>query len=210
MTVHIVSMKISALKRDETREKIITLGTQLLQKNGYNGIGIGEIASLVGIPKGSFYNYFGSKEDFCAEALSNYAENAFQHVEIFLKDQSLTPVERILKMYQSRVDNEKANLKQGIACLGNMIGQEMGSHGNLTNRLEELFSGMVIRLEECLNEAVDLKQIQLSQSSKKTAEFLEFSWRGAMLAARARQSEEQLDQFLSFLPGLLQIIMPRK
>ena len=38
----------------------------LLMDQGYHGTGLQELVQRVGVPKGSFYNYFESKEAFRA------------------------------------------------------------------------------------------------------------------------------------------------
>jgi TetR/AcrR family transcriptional repressor of nem operon len=46
----------------------------LLQRGhncGFNGCGVQDITAAAEIPKGSFYNYFASKEDF-AQILEEY------------------------------------------------------------------------------------------------------------------------------------------
>jgi len=42
-------------------------------EQGYHGTGLQELVTKVGVPKGSFYNYFPSKEDFSAEVVRLYA-----------------------------------------------------------------------------------------------------------------------------------------
>ena len=50
-------------QKTEVRTKLLQTGLRLFGENGFNGTGIKEIVDEVGVPKGSFYNYFKSKED---------------------------------------------------------------------------------------------------------------------------------------------------
>ena len=54
------------------RENLLNQGVGLLMQQGYHGTGLKEILDAVQIPKGSFYNYFGSKENFAAEIIEHY------------------------------------------------------------------------------------------------------------------------------------------
>ncbi|MDB5769038.1 MAG: transcriptional regulator, TetR family, partial [Collimonas fungivorans] len=58
---------------NDTRATLLETGLRLFAEQGYNGTGIKEIVDATGVPKGSFYNYFKSKEDFGAEVISFYA-----------------------------------------------------------------------------------------------------------------------------------------
>lgn len=47
-----------------TRTRLLEVGVALFAKRGYHGTGIKEIVDAAQVPKGSFYTYFKSKEDF--------------------------------------------------------------------------------------------------------------------------------------------------
>jgi len=52
------------MARTNTREEIIRKGAELIHAQGFNATGLKQILQVAGIPKGSFYFYFKSKEDF--------------------------------------------------------------------------------------------------------------------------------------------------
>ena len=43
----------------DVREKILATGQRIIAGKGFSGVGINEILATVGVPKGSFYHYFG-------------------------------------------------------------------------------------------------------------------------------------------------------
>ena len=47
----------------DKRARILASGTSVMLRKGYNGTGVQEITQGAGVPKGSFYHYFESKED---------------------------------------------------------------------------------------------------------------------------------------------------
>ena len=55
-------------RRADKHEQILEAGLEVMFLNGYNGTGVKDIVEAAGIPKGSFYNYFESKEDFALQA----------------------------------------------------------------------------------------------------------------------------------------------
>ena len=48
----------------DTRERLVRTGVAILTEKGFSAVGIEEILASAGVPKGSFYYYFGSKEEF--------------------------------------------------------------------------------------------------------------------------------------------------
>ena len=56
----------------DKRARILASGTSVMLRKGYNGTGVQEITKGAGVPKGSFYHYFESKEDFAIQALHYY------------------------------------------------------------------------------------------------------------------------------------------
>ena len=58
-------------KGEESRQSLIECAAELFWKNGYSATGISEILRQTGLPKGSFYFYFKSKDDL-AKAVTEY------------------------------------------------------------------------------------------------------------------------------------------
>ena len=57
-----------------TKTRIIAEGAKIIQKNGFNNTGILDVLRAADVPKGSFYFYFKSKEDFGLEVINYLAE----------------------------------------------------------------------------------------------------------------------------------------
>ncbi len=68
--------KVSA--RQDTRTQLLEAGTSVMLEKGYNATGIMEVLQLVGVPKGSFYHYFDSKEDFGLQIINHFDETYLQ------------------------------------------------------------------------------------------------------------------------------------
>ena len=54
------------------RENLLSAGLALFHAQGFNAVGIKEITDTAGVPKGSFYSYYGSKNAFAAAVLGRY------------------------------------------------------------------------------------------------------------------------------------------
>jgi TetR/AcrR family transcriptional repressor of nem operon len=52
----------------DTRQHILDTGNRIIAAKGFSAVGLNEILQAAEVPKGSFYHYFKSKEQF-GEAL---------------------------------------------------------------------------------------------------------------------------------------------
>lgn len=59
-------------KGEESRQRLIECAAELFWKNGYSATGISEILKQTGLPKGSFYFYFKSKDDLATSVTEYY------------------------------------------------------------------------------------------------------------------------------------------
>lgn len=58
----------------EVRQHILNIAKPIMLRKGFSAVGLNEILAAAGIPKGSFYHYFGSKEAFGEALLESYFE----------------------------------------------------------------------------------------------------------------------------------------
>ena len=72
----------------DNKEDILAKGEILLRTQGYNKTGINEILKASGIPKGSFYNFFESKEDFGLQVLAYYSDGIIRFIKRLLQDKN--------------------------------------------------------------------------------------------------------------------------
>ena len=73
------------IKHDAKADFLLEKGTELLWSKGYNATSVNDIVKAADIPKGSFYFYFDSKEDFYVQAIKKYFDTNFEIIfDIFL------------------------------------------------------------------------------------------------------------------------------
>src|SRR6202451_4128529 len=86
------------MARRGTREQIVQAGLKCLVERGFNGVGVQDITDAAGVPKGSFYNHFESKEALGAEIVERYG--ADKRRRELLTDKSIPPLERLRRHYE--------------------------------------------------------------------------------------------------------------
>ena len=90
---------------ETTRDKIIACGTQAIIGKSYNAVGLKEILAAAGVPKGSFYHFFKSKEDFCVAVVEQFADQTVARMRTILRDASYSPLQRLRRWFESSRDN---------------------------------------------------------------------------------------------------------
>jgi AcrR family transcriptional regulator len=79
------------MRRKITKQDILSTGMGLFHRLGYNGVSVGDITGKAGIPKGSFYNHFESKQQFLEQVLDTYALESLELVQKHLLDARIPP-----------------------------------------------------------------------------------------------------------------------
>jgi TetR/AcrR family transcriptional repressor of nem operon len=183
------------------RENLLNQGVGLLMQQGYHGTGLKEILDAVQIPKGSFYNYFGSKENFAAEIIEHYIVPYISQLQSYLaqsEGNALGGLERYLQ--ESIVELERTEFKGGC-LLGNLMG-ELGETSDVCR----------IALKTSLNRYRDVWEVGLSRaqsegtiradkSARELADLWVNAWQGALLCMKVEQSVAPLKQCYRELLG---------
>ena len=91
--------------KNTTRDKIIASGTQAIISKSYNAVGLNEILAAAGVPKGSFYHFFKSKEDFGVAVVEHFTARAAEHLRTVLREPSRAPLARLRHWFESSRDH---------------------------------------------------------------------------------------------------------
>jgi len=186
-------------KKQIKREKLLDQGVQMLMAQGYHGTGIKDILDIVGIPKGSFYTYFASKEAFAAEAISHYIEPFILRLDTHLQNPELDGL-TALKHYYAELINEveRAGYKGGC-LLGNLMG-EVGDTSELCRRSLKLTLERYRNLQtSALLRAQREGTVREDLKAETMADLLVDNWQGALLRMKIEQSVHPLRQFVETL-----------
>ncbi len=186
------------------REKLINHSLEELRIRGYNAVGVQQIADAAGMPKGSFYNHFESKEDFAVAATEAYLAEGVLATTKILGDKTKTPLRRLIELYAGRTVFEKKRLRGSPGCLLNTLAQEMaGASPVIRKTVSQAIQTLIDIVADCIGEAAFKSEIHPPLPVNDLAAFIETSWRGALLMARANHSIHALQNFNKMLPLML-------
>lgn len=182
------------LSKQLKREKLLDQGVQMLMSQGYHGTGIKEILDIVQIPKGSFYNYFKSKEEFAAEAITHYIEPFIYRLDSHLQVPHVDGLTALKNYYAELIlEIEQANFKGGC-LLGNLMG-EIGDNSEICRQSLLLAVDRYSNLQQkALERAQNEGTARTDRSAKIMADLLASSWQGALLQMKIEQSVQPLHE----------------
>lgn len=174
-------------------EDIFYKSSGLIRKRGYHNTGINEILKENQIPKGSFYNFFKSKEDFMIQLLEYYGEASLKNIISVFGDKSLKPVERIEKFYTFIANvNEQEGCTAG--CLVNNTTSEVaGMNLNIAKTSDEQFHKWTTYIAQTIQEGQEQGEIIDSYPPQELAEFLHQNIFGALTRMKATRNRQPLD-----------------
>ena len=182
------------------KKTIVKEAFRLFYKNGYAGTSLDSIIQNAGIPRGSFYYYFESKEGLALEVMDYYSNIFIARINKVLTDKSVSPIQRIVKLYSDYIDYY---INKGKFYYGNFtgkIGQEIGENSDeVRKKTNDLFEKIKLAHRNCIVEAIRAGEIPKSRDVEKLSEVILYAWEGAAVRMTASGNCRALFVFREFL-----------
>lgn len=187
----------------DTRELLLRAGVEALTEKGFSATGIEEILGRVGVPKGSFYHYFDSKEAYGLALIERYGVFFARKLDRHLGNRALSPLNR-LRAFVVDAQEGMARYEFSRGCLIGNLGQEMGAlPESFRLRLRGTFEDWQARFASCLAEAQGAGELVSDADTAQLAAFFWIGWEGAVLRAKLERSAKPLEIFSGlFFAGL--------
>ncbi|MFY0611854.1 MAG: TetR family transcriptional regulator C-terminal domain-containing protein [Hyphomicrobiaceae bacterium] len=169
------------------RENIVRAGLAVFHAQGFHGSGVQDVVNHAGVPKGSFYNHFESKNALGLEILNYYWE---QHAatRAILAEQTIAPLVRIDRHLAALGYNE-------CGCLVGNFSAELSGSDDFRLQLAELFRKWELDLAACIKDGQRAGSIRDDDSPKTLAEFVIVSLEGAILKSKVDRDPAVLKRF---------------
>lgn len=190
-------------RNDNIREKLLDQGLKLFITQGYHGTGIKEVVDQVKVPKGSFYNYFESKEQFGAEVIRHYSEQVLANMAAYLNGPENNALIALKQFFEQEMQRHQ-EVKAG--CIIGNLGAELGGASQLCQQaMLEGFQGMKQQFLRTLQRGQPQGSIRDDIPAEDLADFLVNAYEGALVRMQVEQSIEPIRQ----LSGLLNDYLKR-
>ncbi|WP_405208681.1 TetR/AcrR family transcriptional regulator [Aquimarina sp. LLG6339-5] len=192
------------LKHEIKADYLLEKGVEIIWSKGYNGTSVNDIVKAADVPKGSFYFYFDSKEDFAIKALDKYFTMQFSPALDILQNSDGSPKERLLNFYQFRIKVLKEQLECKMGCLGCNLSNEMSEHNeNIRNAVLDRHNLVKTEITKVVKEAQQSGEINSSVNAEDLVGFIEDAGKGAMITMKEMKDSYPVDNHLNMVTRLL-------
>lgn len=184
---------------------VIREGSALIQRQGYHAVGVNDILRATGIPKGSFYNFFASKEAFAEAILEAYGTDYAKWVKQLLtaKAENVPAIDRLENFYKTLIDaNEEDAFSRGclIAKLSNELARESDRLAEVCERNFQLLIGGITHV---LAEAQQKGTVRSDYTPDQLAEYCHAGFYGQFPRVSATRKRISMDAWLSMTMNFL-------
>ena len=182
---------------DSTEEKILKAAINLFHEFGYNGTSVQDIVSAARVPKGSFYNYFASKEELGAAAIRHYSACTAAKLADALEG-TPNPLAGLRTFFERLIDDfERAGFTGG--CLVANLAGELDGSPACGAALAAAFRDWRDGVSDALQAAQLRGLIRDDVDATELADMLLEAWEGAVIRMKIDRSAVPLRRCLDRL-----------
>ncbi len=192
-------------KVEENKTRLLEAGIALFSQRGYHGIGLKELLAQVKVPKGSFYNYFESKEDFAIQAITFYGDLLIDLLAVAARRDDRTALARFESVFDFLIKiYEEKNYTDG--CLVGDMATEVGDVSDLCRRtLDKTMDKFARSFQEFTDQGQADGSMRTDIAPEDLAAFCLDAWEGALIRMRLKKDKAPLLQskrlILQYLAG---------
>ncbi|QNU42152.1 TetR/AcrR family transcriptional regulator [Mixta calida] len=191
--------------RDDIREHILATGQRIMASKGFSAVGLNEILTEAGVPKGSFYHYFSSKDAFGAAMLESYFAEYLADLDKTMSQPDRTMAQRLMNYWQQWQDTQSFQECQG-KCLAVKLGAEVADLSeSMRLALRKGTSEIVARLAEAIEIGAEEGSLQINDKPDRVAESLYQLWLGASVMVKIARNKQPFESAMRLTQQSLNI-----
>jgi TetR/AcrR family transcriptional repressor of nem operon len=188
------------MPRASVRDQLIESALDVFHTRGFNGSSVQDIVEAAGVPKGSFYNHFASKEALGIEVVHAYSRLVGAYVteagasDIFSGDG--TPLERIRRYFEAVIEqNVSCGIRKG--CLLGNFATELAPHSTeIASAVTEALNNWSTAVSKVLVQAQDAGQLSKAADVEALGRYLVDGYEGAATRAKLIGDRGPMDEFI--------------
>ena len=180
-----------------TRKDVLDAGEKVLRSQGYGETSLADIIATSGIPKGSFYNYFSSKDAFVSEVMDLYSQRLGRFIDNYLDDKNYTPYNRLENMYRSLIDINNAESYSKGCLVGNMMNEVAGRSERMAEDSLKQYNEWIDKITDCISEGQAQGEIIKDVEARDLANYIHGGFFGALSLMKSFRSDYPLSNWFS-------------
>lgn len=192
-------------RTSDAREKILTTALSLIELRGYSALGVAEICAAAGVPKGSFYYFFESKEALALAVIDEHWAQQRQDWARILGGKA-EPLERLRQLFEATQASLLAGQQSCGTVSGCMFGNLTLEMSNQTEAirecLQQIFGAQVDMVAALVSEALDCGQVSVPDA-REAARSIVAQLEGQVLFAKLYNNTQRLEALWTSCLALL-------
>ncbi len=181
----------------DTRLKILDSAKVLIAGRGFSDVGLSEILSAAAVPKGSFYHWFRSKEQFGEALLEHHFESYLVEVDASLFAAGQPAPQRLLAFFSHWHASQSGDYLHARCLVVKLSAEVCDLSEAMRVVLERGTAKVIDRLASCLAEGIATGELVACPEPDEVAQQLYQQWLGATLLSRVQRSAVPLNKALT-------------
>ncbi|WP_299794987.1 TetR/AcrR family transcriptional regulator [uncultured Shewanella sp.] len=178
-----------------TRQHIIDSGYTLISGKGFSNVGLSQILKFANVPKGSFYHYFKSKEQFGEEIIHNYFKGYLNSIDEIFDSKQGSALDRLME-YWLRWQSTQSDTCVDQKCLVVKLSAEVADLSEpMRLALKSGSASVINRIANCIEAGISDGSIP-EMPAFDTAEMLYQMWLGASLMNKLNRDPAVIERVL--------------
>lgn len=191
------------IQTNETRQHILDMGYELIVAKGFTSVGLSMLLKHAQVPKGSFYHYFKSKEQFGETLITDYFHKYMEWLNGIFNNNHFSANERLLNYLRHWIE-----LNQGVCgaqrCLVVKLSAEVSDLSEpMRLALNKGADGVISAIAQCIESGIQDGSIKVS-NAQESAEFLYQIWLGGSILYKLSKDVSGLHRTLQKTEQILQ------
>lgn len=193
------------IKDTDTRQSILDTAQRIMARKGFAALGLNELLAEAGVPKGSFYHYFASKDAFGEALMKSYFDAYFANFDRISSEPRKNSADRLMTYWQGFYDLQRSDECQG-RCLVVKLGAEVSDLSeSMRVALVEGTAEILRRIEGLITQGLADGSLSIDDAPRDAAEALYDAWLGASVMAKINRSPGPLDRAMTVTRQRLQL-----
>lgn len=187
---------------EDTRQHLLNTGKRIIAAKGFSGVGLNEILLAAAVPKGSFYHYFKSKENYGQRLIEHYFENYLAGIDALL-DTSHKPARECLLRYWEQWLQTQCEDCAEQRCLVVKLSAEVADLSEAMRlALRDGTEQVIGRIAACIETGATDGSLP-ALDARDTAQMLYQLWLGASLLGKLQRDPSPLQHAMKATHGVL-------
>lgn len=194
-----ILIAMSKIKNPDIRTRLLDIGLTAFAKRGYHGTGIKEIVDAANVPKGSFYNYFKSKEDFGIAIVHRHSAEFWQKWHASVADNSDNPLQVLRDCFAAMLSEHIDCSVNTFSVVAHLAAEVCDTSADCRSLMTEIIKEWQESLAFFIAKAQQAGQIRADVDSHQLANLFWDAWQGAILRMKMEESAVPIKQLVTLM-----------